>query len=425
MFYTSYASSTGDRGPVERFHIDVQNEIYALAGRAPAQQGRLKHAEPIAGPDPAVLSCRSMLVLYSSDYLNDPQCAREWSVFSERLDRRTRQTGERPDCLVGVIWRAGGLVLPRLVARTGHVIDEEYEGPGVLGLLQAPDRRGRYRGLVRRVSERLLKAARTPLPAMTEADSRQVAPRFGPSRTEPQPYADAPATGPPDSTRQVVLVLLTGTRERMAGLRTSVEAYGDSARDWCPFRPHSDEPALSLAARAARACGAERLLVRAPDLDEADVLAGVEDGAIVQVLVDPWLSRDAAFSVLWSRLARSRIRIAAVIALLPRLDAESRHSAGRLRESLSLTPARLLGASHHEVGTPEALTLAVAAVMADSRTGPDEAEAPRVPAGAVAVESSSERRIRRQRERVGWLKRGAGPWPPLLGTTPGEPLGGR
>jgi len=424
LFYTSYASSAGDRGPVERFHIDVQNEIYSVLGRSPAHEGRLKHAEPAPGPDPAVLSCRSMLVLYSADYLTDAQCAREWSVFRERLDRRTRQTGEQPDCLVGVVWRTEGLVLPRLVANTGHIVDEEYEGPGVMGLLQAPDRRGRYRHLVRRVAERLLRAARAPLPAMTEAESRQVPSRFGPSRTGPQQREDTPAPRPPERERRAVLVLLTGTRDRMQGLRDSVGAYGDTPEEWRPFRPHSDEPALSVAGRAVRACGTEQLTVRTPELGEPDVLAGVDESAVVMLLVDPWLSRDPAFSTLWVRLARARANIAAVVVVLPRLDEESRQSAGSLRESLALTPARLLGASHHEVGSPESLTLAVAAVMADWGAGAGDTGPPPVPAGAVSVESSAERRIRRQRERVGWLKRGAGPWPPLLGRTPGESLGG-
>ncbi|WP_329338968.1 FxsC protein [Streptomyces sp. NBC_00663] len=335
-----------------------------------------------------------------------------------------RQTGEQPDCLVGVVWRTDGLVLPRLVANTGHIVDEEYEGPGLMGLLQAPDRRGRYRSLVRRVAERLLRAARTPLPVMTEAESRLVPSRFGPSRAASHQPDDTPVSRPHDRERRVVLVLLTGTRDRMAGLRTSVVAYGDTPEEWRPFRPHSDEPALSVAGRAVRTCGADQLTVRTPELDDPDVLAGVDESAVVLVLVDPWLSRDAEFSTLWNRLARARANIAAVVVVLPRLDEESRQSATRLRESLAMTPARLLGASHHEVGSPESLTLAVAAVMADSGTGPEDPGPPPVPAGAVSVESSAERRIRRQRERVGWLKRGAGPWPPLLGRTPGESLGG-
>ncbi|WP_181387380.1 FxsC protein [Streptomyces sp. Act143] len=396
-----------------------------MLGHRPAHEGRLKPAEPIAGPDPMVLSCRSMLVLYSSEYLDDPQCAREWSVFRERMDRRARQTGKQPDCLVGVVWRTDGLVLPRLVANTGHIVDEEYEGPGVLGLQQDPGRRERYRSLVRRVAERLVRAARATLPAMTEADSRRVPSHFGPRRTAaPQQHQDTRPSRPSGDEPQVVLVLLAGTRERMARLRTSVTAYGDSPEQWRPFRPHSEEPAVSVAGHAVYACGTDRLTVLTPDLDDPDVLSGVPESAIVLVLVDPWLSKDGAFSTLWNRLARTRTRITAVLVVLSRLDEESWRGAADLRERLSLTPARLLGASHHEVGSAESLRHTVAAVMVDSRTGPADPGAPPAPVGDQVVESSAERRIRRQRERVGWLRQGAGPWPPLLGRTPGESLGG-
>jgi FxsC-like protein len=425
LFYTSYASSTGDRGPVQRFHIDVQNEIYSVLGRHPAHEGRLKRAEPAPGPDPAVLDCRSLLVLYSADYLDDPQCAREWSVFQERMDRRMRQTGEQPDCLVGVVWRADGLVLPRSVANTGNIVDEEYEGPGVLGLQQDPDRWDRYRGLVRRVAARLMRAARMTLPALSEAESRKVQPHFGPSRVPPQQRETPPGPSrPPSGERHVVLFLLAAAKARMERLRASVEAYGATAEQWRPFRPYSDEPAVSVVGRAVRACGADRLTVLTPDSGDPDVLPGVDGSAIVLVLVDPWLTRDGSLPLLWNRLAGARARVAAVVVVLSRLDEETLDNATRLRETLSLTPARVLGAPHHEVGSPESLAHAVAAVMADAFTSPGEAGPPPVRAGDVALESSAERRIRRQRERVGWLKRGAGPWPSLLSGTPGESWGG-
>ncbi|MFJ6834098.1 FxsC protein [Streptomyces sp. NPDC091209] len=431
LFFISYASSTGDRGPVQRFHIDVQNEIYSVLGRTASAEGRLKHPEPAAGPDPAVLDCRALLVLYSAQYVDDSQCATEWSVFAERVERRMRRTGERPDSLVGVVWRPDGLVLPRPVSAVRHIVDEEYQGPGVLGLQQDPDGRDRYQGIVRRVAARLMRAAASPPPVMSEAEGHDVVARFGPDhaavRTRP------PAPKPPRSAgqvpasdradRNVTLLLMTGTADRMRNLRERVDGYGQSAEEWRPFRPHSEETVASTVGWALRACGGGRLAVTAPR--PGDPLPhGIDASTTVLLVVDPWLTGDPAFRALWERIARSRARVAAVVVVLARCDEESMVHAGRLREAVSRTPARMLGAAHHEAGSRDALAHIVVAVMADSRTRTqDDTGGTWARTGELTIESPDDRRSRRQRERVGWLRRAANSWPPILSTTPGESLG--
>ncbi|MFF3662138.1 FxsC protein [Streptomyces olivochromogenes] len=427
MFYTSYAGSTGDRGPVQRFHADVQNEIYSVLGRHPRNEGSLQRAEPALGPDPAVLICRSLLVLYSADYLTDSQCALEWSVFRERMQRRLWRTGEPADALVGVLWRADSLVLPRAVAKTGQLLDdlgEGYQGPGVAGLQRDPSAWERYRRLVRRVAERLTRAARTPLPAMATTDSGTVEPYFGPAHEQ---RASRTASSPPPprrpGERHLVLALLAGTRAGMEGLRRSVDTYAETATEWRPFRPHSDETAAAIAGRAAHACGIERLTVVALDDTGTDPLREVDASAVVVVLVDPWMTGDSSLSVLWERLARSGARVAAVITVLPQFDEESHRNAGELREALARTPARQLGAAHHEAGTPGSLTHAMAAVIADAFT--DVGEEGPLPgrANEPPLENTAERIVRKERERAGWLRH-RGPWPPLVSGTPRESWGG-
>ncbi|MFF1722633.1 FxsC protein [Streptomyces sviceus] len=426
MFYTSYASSTGDRGPVQRFHSDVQNEIFSMLGRHPRNEGSLQRAEPALGPAPPVLTCRSLLVLYSADYLNDTQCALEWSVFRERMQRRLWQTGEPADALVGVLWRADSLVLPRAVAKTGQLLDdlgEGYQGPGVGGLQRDASAWERYRRLVRRVAERLAHAARSSLPAMATSDSGAVEPCFGPAHKQRTTRSAPPPSPHRPSERHLVLALLAGTRAGMERLRQSVDTYAETAEEWRPFRPYSDEPAAAIAGRAAHACGVDRLTVVSLDDANADPLRETAASAVVVVLVDPWLTSDSSFSVRWERLARSGARVAAVITVLPRLDEESRHNASALREVLARTPARQLGAVHHEAGSPVSLRHAVAAVMADAFAAareegplPDRADEP-------PLENTAERIVRRERERDGWLRH-RGTWPPLVTGTPRESWGG-
>ena len=426
LFYTSYAGSTGDRGPVQRFHSDVQNEIYCMLGRRPRNDGSLQRAEPALGPDPDVLVCRSLLVLYSVDYLSDSQCALEWSVFRERMQRRLWRTGEPADALVGVLWRPDSLVLPRAVAETGQLLDdlgEGYQEPDVPGLQRDPSTWERYRRLVRRVAERLTRAARTPLPAMPAAESGTVEPYFGPAQPRRTRRGQPPSQPPRPPARHLVVALLAGTRSEMERLRGSVDTYAETAQEWRPFRPQSDEPAAGIAGRAAYACGAERLTFVALDDTDADPLSEVEASAVVVVLVDPWLTGHPSFPVHWDRLMRLGARVAAVVTVLPRLDEESRQSADRLREALARTPARQLGASHHEAGSPDSLTHAMAAVMADVFADareedplPDRAEEP-------PLENTAERIVRRERERAGWLRH-RGNWPPLVTGTPRESWGG-
>ncbi|WP_190014905.1 FxsC protein [Streptomyces lucensis] len=412
---------------MQRFHADVQTEVYSILGRHPRNEGFLQRAEPATGPDPSVLVCRTLLVLYSADYLNDRQCALEWSVFRERMQRRQWLTGEPADALIGVLWRADSLVLPRAVADTGQLLDdlgEGYQGPGVAGLQDDPGGDKRYRGLVRQVAARLTRAARKPLPAMTESESAAVGRSFGPRRGQRAARRErSPAPPPRPGERHLVLALLAGTRAGMERLRTSVGAYADSPEEWRPFRPFSDEPAAAVAARAARACGIDRLTVVPVEDSGPDPLREAGASAVIVVLVDPWMTADPSFSVRWERLAGAAARVAAVITVLPRQDQESRRDAGRLREALARTPARQLGASHHEAGSQDSLTHAMAAVVADAFADAGEEEPLPGRADELPVENTAERIVRRERERAGWLRHRA-PWPPLLSGTPRESWGG-
>ncbi|MFF5371310.1 FxsC protein [Streptomyces sp. NPDC013187] len=397
---------------MQRFHVDVQNEIYSVLGRTSFAEGRLKHPGPAAGPDPAVLDCRALLILYSAEYVDDAQCATEWSVFAERMDRCMRRTGERPDSVVGVVWRSHALVLPRPVTVVRHIVNEEYQGPGALCLQQDPRSRDRYHSIVRRVAARLMRAAEKPPPVMSEAESRTVTPQFGPRRVMPHSRRDVsePVTDPPgvaaapDSDGPLMLLLVAGTSDRMGRLREHVDRYGEHAEDWRPFRPGSEETVPSTVGWAARACGIDRLAVVAPGPD-GPLPEDIDESATVLVVVDPWLTGDPSFRVLWERIVRSRARVAAVVVVLARADEESTANAVRLREAVCRTPARMVDAAHHEAGSREALAHIVVAVLADSGTRPAGGTgSARGRAGDLTIESPAERRVRRQRERVGWLQ---------------------
>lgn len=423
-FYTSYASSAGDRGAIQRFHFDVQHELTRRGGSYANVRGSLRRAEPASGPPPDLLDCAALLALYSPEYLEEEACALEWSVFAERMDRLERLTGRRPASLVGVLWQPEGLVLPQVVTSSGRILadvsGQGYRGRGVRELQSDPHARMLYRRTVSAVADELLRAVASPLPAMSEAAARDVQPRFGPSRggRRPEPPPAAPTTpeereGP---VRRLVVALVAGTSAKMEQLRTSVAAYGSTPEEWSPFAPQSLESAVSVVSRTLRACGLDGVRFVALDADHALPRLRTDDDSAVVLVVDPWLTEDAAFPVLWERLARCEAGVSAVIVVLPRQDDESRLHTSRLRDSFARTPARLLGAAHHEVGTPQALAYTVAGVLADVAS---EGGGQGIPLGPP-VESAAERRSRRRRERAEWLTPATGQQASLVGRASGE-----
>lgn len=433
LFFTSHASGAGDRGSVQRFHADVQQEVHALLGRGGETLGVLKDVVPASSPDPAVLDCRAMLVLYSPEYLRDAQCVREWSLFRERLDRWELQTRGEPGSLVGVLWKTEGLALPQAVVSTGNIVGEAAapggQESGVLRLQCEPPARDQYRTLVRRVAERLVRAAPGGPPGLSRADARRVEPRFAfyrpaPPTAEPAFDCGRPVPGSDGPPPRVIVALATGTRARMETLRRSVAAYGDSPEEWRPFQPQSEEAAVSIVGRSLRSCGVERLTVVPLDAGEPRPPSCADESSIVMLVVDSWMSEDASFPLLWRQLEDWGTGIAGVIVVLPLQDAESRVNIRGLREAMARTPARALGAPHHEVGSLQSLAYTVAGILADSSAGhrgpctaPDEPQ-------PFPLESPSERRQRRRQEREGWIKQGERTLSALVSETAGGMLSG-
>ncbi|MEO3749610.1 hypothetical protein [Streptomyces sp. B6B3] len=486
LFFTSYATKAEDRGQVQRFHVDVQAEVHALLGRHPGTDGLLKDPIPRQGPESAVLDCRVLLALYSESYLRATDSARDWAVFRERVERVLRRTGQSPQALIGVVWRAEALVLPRSVARAGPLLSGWGDVGGTVGvadLLADPAGLDGYRRLVRQVAERLVDAAARQVPAISAADAAAVPPRFGPRRGEqadrrraataperdPRAASDPRASGEPGGSRDsrdapearpITLLCLTGTRDRMVGLRASADGYGPSPEDWRPFLPQADEPAVAIVRRALAAYGLRNMTARQLPARPETGPAPARPARSAVLLVDPWLASSLSAETLRTELAGWSSAIGAVVVVLARGDAETTRHTAELRAAVL---ARIINsglqAPHHEAGSAQGLAHTVIGAVADMlalgpgapaepldpaeplasttprqdaaprpatpdpgrRAAPDQAADRTASGRASRVETSAERLTRRRRERSSWLSPVAGLLPPLLyGTSGGK-----
>jgi FxsC-like protein len=437
LFFTSYATTAEDRGQVQRFHTDVQNEVHGRLGRHPGHEGVLKDPFPAQGPDPAVLGSRTLLALYSEAYLRGDDSARDWSVFRERVDRARRRTGQAPQALIGVVWRAEGLVLPLSVTRAGPVLngwDRDGGTAGVADLLEDPGGLDAYRELVRQVADRLVAYADRQVPALSGEEAAAVPPRFGRSHA-----GRAPAAADVPDSRRVTLLCLTASRDRMRGLRGSLDGYGETPEDWRPFPHQTSESATGIVVRALSAYGVDDVTVRplpAPAAPDApDARSTPEQGSWSAVLlVDPWLASATSPEALREELAGWASLIGAVVVVMARGDEETSERTIELRRAvLHRVTHSGLQAPHHEAGSPQGLAHAVIGAVADMLATGSGASAEPLPSspqhprheGVVeqgtqrTPETRAERLSRRRHERSTWLSPVAGLLPPLLLGTPG------
>jgi len=154
-------------------------QVEGLDGR------RAPHPPRVRAPTGAriaddVLTCSSLVALYSDQYLLDERCMLEWAFFRERIRWHEMFTGERLRALIGVRWSASRVPLPPEVADLGvldaNTFGARYPDAGVARLIRTDPLSDAYRAAVARVVDLVTSAGRRELMTMPPTEVRFVRP---------------------------------------------------------------------------------------------------------------------------------------------------------------------------------------------------------------------------------------------------------
>jgi len=398
LFLVHYARAD-DTIYVRRFFADVQSAVYRRLGRGAASLGRPRPAGLGADPPPgtgetasAVLACGVFVALYTTSYLRDDACFREWALFNERVRWHNRLTGRSTPALIGVRWCLDVGTEERTIVAPSVLHGDfgpEYDAGGALRLARTVGTPSPgWTRLLDDVVSLVAAASDDPPPTMAPRDldrlsfviSPDVAgdgpdPAAGPSPASrlsrswyvhrpPRPRGSGDELGRPGPApaRRPGRPPLAGAasvgapvaRGPAAGVRVVVAApttravppgrhdrrfYGDTALDWRPFLPQDTRPAVEIVCT-------ELTRVLDPGVDiRGEALVGEprqfgqsesEFATTVTLLVvDPWAARGPSAAQLreWlSRWQAAGSAVAGPIFVFPGGDGETAAVAEALRD---------------------------------------------------------------------------------------------
>ncbi|KKD05179.1 TIR domain-containing protein [Streptomyces sp. WM6386] len=196
-FFTSYSELDEDVPYVQRFHADVEKEVRAQLGKRTPGSGFLDRETIEPGNRwrqrlmYGACTTRTMLALYSPSYFQSEWCAREWTTFSERMNRHRRDSGAEDEHLLGVSWRIGPMSRPDGLddqILTGH-FGPDYAESGLFHLVPEENepKSKEYKKIVLAVAKRLATVLYNgaDLPHLEVTEARALTPLFGPERLRP------------------------------------------------------------------------------------------------------------------------------------------------------------------------------------------------------------------------------------------------
>jgi FxsC-like protein len=367
-FFLSHAPGEDDIY-ISRFFRDLSAAVRAVLGSdSPDEVGYLDPgtSEPPHWPadaQAALASCRTFVALCSTRYFLSSHCGRTLSVFAGRLRDYRRQTGDRADGVIPVLWSDGGRPAAEdldLWAGSTPLPDE------VRVLIRLTSHRDAYRDYVRSLAERIVQTARRHrLPHAPMESSVGTAPDA--FARDPRRFGDDA-----DQPTRVSVAVVAGTRDQMRPIRRNVGPYGDRREDWAPYGPTVPQPVTerAVALAAARRLGAEVVPLEA--LAER-ISAARTRNEIVVLLVDAWATQLGQLRDTLREVNRRDDDTAAVLVPINFDDPETAANRSVLRMAVLAAfgdrQARRDLTFHPEVSTVDRFDtdLAVAIVEAQSR----------------------------------------------------------
>jgi FxsC-like protein len=269
---------------VGELHKELCRHIMHLTGLPQGAKAGFMDRELQSGHDwpqglaRALATCRVFVPLYSRRYFASQQCGKEWFAFTRRLLNHAARVTDPVQAIIPAVWVP---VKPDLLPEAARSIQvdygnvESYAAEGFYGIVKLSRFRDDYQEAAYHLAKRIVEVAEsTPVRAGPVADYESLESAFG-----------ADGQGMPGDQRLRITIVAPRSDELPPG-RGDFH-YGQSARDWNPYRPESVRGLADHAAGLARSLG-----YRA-DIGDLEQHAGelLKDGppGLPEVLIiDPW-----------------------------------------------------------------------------------------------------------------------------------------
>lgn len=310
LYFTSYARDNRkhqtDDADLRRFVDDLQNEVRQLAPPATDHITFFDTRNIEAGSDwpqdlsDALRTSRLCVCLFSPSYFNSKWCGKEFQVFRERREAWMKlpgNAGKRPQVFVPVLWITPGNVPPQIrdsLQEWDDSMPSAYRELGVRQLMRLNAYRDDYFTLVRVLAQKIVAAAAAaPLPDLPGLRSLDGVSNAFEELSAPAGQGALANSG---GVGKACFVFVAGHRLEVAGMRQSVDAYGnDDGWDWRPYHPASLETIGALAQQVAGQLGL-RFQELPCDAGLAHRLLEAKAKRVPIVLMtDAWTSRIPAF----------------------------------------------------------------------------------------------------------------------------------
>jgi FxsC-like protein len=291
FFFLSYARG-GDENDklVEKFYLDLSNEVRNEAGEDPGTQVGFLDMHSIqlgARWSPQLVSalaeCRMFLALCSPRYFNSHVCGQEWTIFEQRLRRSWHDAGDEPPLLLPIIWWQSTEMHPVAAQRQYAVsaLEPACQRDGLRQLM----RLSRYRDVYKRTVSTLANHI------VTQARANPMQPLLGEPRFDNVPSAfSTDNTAAKTKSQFVHFIVAAGTDSSMTGVRRDVRYYGETALQWAPYKPDMNLPIAQFAVDIAEQDHFNSQIVDGSALPERLRMA-LRHNQIVVLLADVWAAR--------------------------------------------------------------------------------------------------------------------------------------
>jgi FxsC-like protein len=293
-FFLSYARG-GDDAYVRKFYEELCKEIRMCSGdQASPKIGFLDTRDIGLGapwPDEltnALSRSRTFVALCSPPYFNSEYCGKEWAVFTERVRHSALLSGSRPPVMFPLVWMANTPMhsAAQELQQTTERLDPRYREDGLRNYMRLGKHRDRRLSFISALADMIVtNAKRHQLPPQRgRTDIRFVQSTFAPEKTPTGPAVSRP------SAKHVHFVVAASSREHMRQHRSDLDYYGDTYRDWAPYRPHLSQP---LGAFAAAIAARRQFRAEVADIGElADRARRAKSlNQLLVLLVDAWATR--------------------------------------------------------------------------------------------------------------------------------------